>query len=46
MIKAGISRFEIDRQFFFSNLLLPYKLDIFLLECEKDEKPKVHFKTP
>jgi len=46
MIKAGISRFEIDWQIFFSNLLLPYKLDIFLLECEKDEKPKVHFRTP
>jgi len=31
---------------FFSNLFLLYKLDIFWLECEKDEKPKVHFRTP
>jgi hypothetical protein len=30
----------------FSNLLLPYKLDIFLFKCEKDEKPQVHFKAP
>jgi hypothetical protein len=30
----------------FSNLLLPYKLDTFLLECEKDEKPQVHLKGP
>ncbi len=28
------------------NFVLPYKLDIFLLECEKDEKPQVHFKVP
>jgi hypothetical protein len=30
----------------FSNLLLPYKLNIFLLECEKYEKPQVHFNAP
>jgi hypothetical protein len=29
---------------FFSNLLEPYKLDIFLLECKKGEKPQVHFR--
>ncbi len=38
--------FEIDLQFFFSNLFLSYKLDICLLECEKDEKPQVHFRAP
>jgi hypothetical protein len=38
--------FEIDWQIIFSNLFLPYKLNIFWLECEKDEKPQVHFKTP
>ncbi len=31
---------------FFSNLFLSYKLDIFWLECEKDEKPQVHFRIP
>jgi hypothetical protein len=38
--------FEIDWQIFFSNLLLPYKLDIFWLKFEKYEKPQVHVKTP
>jgi hypothetical protein len=37
--------FEIDLQFIFSNLFLSYKLNIFWLECEKDEKPQVHFRT-
>jgi hypothetical protein len=37
--------FEIDWNFF-SNLLLPYKLYIFWLECEIDEKSQVHFRTP
>jgi hypothetical protein len=32
--------FEIDL-YFFLNLLLPYKLDIFKLKCEKDEKSQV-----
>jgi hypothetical protein len=31
---------------FFSNLLLPYALDIFLLEYKKDEKPQVHSRPP
>jgi hypothetical protein len=35
--------FEIDWPICFSNILLPYKLDIFWLECEKGEKP---FKNP
>jgi hypothetical protein len=35
--------FEIDWQFFFSNLVLFYKLDIFWLECEKDENSQVHY---
>ncbi len=38
--------FEIDLQIFFSNLFLSYKLNIFWLQCEKDEKPQVHFRTP
>jgi hypothetical protein len=38
--------FEIDWQIVFSNLVLSYKLDIFWLECEKDENPQVHFRTP
>jgi hypothetical protein len=31
---------------FVSNLFLPYKLHIFLLKCEKDENPQVHFRAP
>jgi hypothetical protein len=38
--------FEINQQLWFSNLLLPYKLHIFWLECEKYEKPQIHFKNP
>ncbi len=33
-------------KFFFSYLFLPYKLDIFLLECGKYEKPQVHSRAP
>jgi len=32
--------FEIDLQIFFSNLFLSYKLDTFLLECEKMKSHK------
>jgi hypothetical protein len=38
--------FEIDWPICFSNILLPYKLDIFWLECEKGEKPQIPFKNP
>jgi hypothetical protein len=38
--------FEIDWQIVFSNQLLQYKLDIFWLKFEKDEKPQVHLRTP
>jgi hypothetical protein len=38
--------FETNMQIIFSNLLLSYKLDIFWLEYEKDEKPQVDFRTP
>lgn len=34
--------FEIDWQILFSNLLLVYKLNIFWLEDEGDEKPQGH----
>jgi hypothetical protein len=27
-------------------MLLPYKLNIFLLKCELNEKPQVHFRHP
>jgi hypothetical protein len=37
--------FEIDWQICFLNLLLPYKLNIFRLKCEKDEKSQVYFNT-
>jgi hypothetical protein len=37
---------ETNWQIFFSNLLLSYKLDIFWLEYEKNEKSQVHFRTP
>jgi hypothetical protein len=37
--------FEIEWKIFFSHIFLPYKLDIFWLECEKHEKPQIHFKT-
>jgi hypothetical protein len=38
--------FEINEQICFSNLLLPCKLHIFWLECEKYEKPQIHLKPP
>jgi hypothetical protein len=38
--------FKINQKIFFSNLLLLCKLNIFWLECEKDEKTKVQFRTP
>jgi hypothetical protein len=38
--------FEIDWQIVLSSLVWPYKLNIFWLECEKDENPQVHFRTP
>jgi len=38
--------FQIEWQIFFSNLLFSsYKLNIFRWECEKNEKPQIHFKT-
>jgi len=38
--------FEIDWPICFSNILLPYKVDILRLECEKGEKPQIPFKNP
>ncbi len=33
-------------KYIFLKPILPYKLNIFLLECEKDEKPQEHFRAP
>jgi hypothetical protein len=38
--------FEIDWKSFFSNIFLPYKLNIFWLECEKNEKPQIYCRAP
>jgi hypothetical protein len=35
---------KLTGKYFFQTYFYP--LDIFLLECEKDEKPQIHFKAP